>query len=164
MNKVEFLQELIGKRAEWDDMLAQIPREQMIVPGVNDAGWTVKDIIAHVAWYENEAAYILKSHTLDSQSPENSRLWETPINERNTVIFEQNRDLPLDEVLARGQEAYKAFLQEAQKLADEDLNDPTRYKDMPEDWTPWEVVASNTFEHYPDHVAELRTWRAKANS
>ena len=55
-------------------------------------------------------------------------------------------------------------MQEAQKLADEDLNDATRYKDMPEDWTPWEVVASNTFEHYPDHVAELRTWRAKANS
>ena len=55
-------------------------------------------------------------------------------------------------------------MQEAQKLADEDLNDATRYKDMPKDWTPWEVVASNTFEHYSDHVAELRTWRAKANS
>jgi hypothetical protein len=159
MNKAEFLQELTDKRAEWDGVLAQIPQELMSVPGVNEDGWSVKDIIAHVAWYENEATHILKSHTLASESAENDRIWGLPVNERNSAIYEQNRNLTLNDALVMGQEAFSAFLHEAQKLAEEDLSDPARYKDMPADWTPWEVIASNTFEHYPDHVAEIRAWR-----
>lgn len=159
MNKAEFLQKLADKRAEWDGVLADIPQELMTVPGVNADGWSVKDIVAHVAWYENEATHILKSHTLASESAENGRIWEMPINERNSAIYEQNRNLTLNDALVMGQEAYRAFLHEAQKLAEEDLSDPARYKDMPADWKPWEVVASNTFEHYPDHVAVIRTWR-----
>jgi hypothetical protein len=159
MNKAEFLQELTDKRAEWDDMLAQIPQELMMVPGVNEDGWSVKDIVAHVAWYENEAAHILKSHTLASESPENDKMWGMPVNERNSAIYEQNRNLTLNDALVMGREAYRAFLHEAQKLVEADLSDPARYKDMPTDWTPWEVIASNTFEHYPDHVAEIRAWR-----
>lgn len=159
MNRAEFLQELTGKRAEWDGVLAQIPQELMTVPGVNEAGWSVKDIVAHVAWYENEAAHILRSHALASESAENDRIWELPINERNSAIYEQNRNLTLSDALVMGQDAFRAFLHEAQKLSEEDLSDPARYKDMPADWTPWEVVASNTFEHYPDHAAEIRAWK-----
>ena len=158
MNKAEFLHKLTGKRAEWDSALAQIPQDLMTVPGVNEDGWSVKDIVAHVAWYENEAAHILKSHTLASESVENDRIWELPVNERNSAIYEQNRNLTLNDALVMGHEAFIAFLHEAQKLAEADLSDRARYKDMPADWTPWEVVASNTFEHYPDHVAEIRAW------
>ena len=153
------MQELTGRRAEWDDMLAEIPQELMTVPGVNEDGWSVKDIVAHVAWYESEATHILKSHTLASESPENDRIWGIPINERNSAFYEQNRNVPLSDVLTMGQDAFRAFLHEAQKLAEEDLSDPARYKGMPADWAPWEVVASNTFEHYPDHVAEIQAWR-----
>ena len=158
MNKAEFLHKLTGKRSEWDGVLAQIPQELMTVPGVNEDGRSVKDIVAHVAWYENEAAHILKSHTLASASVENDRIWGLPVNERNSAIYEQNRNLTLNDALVMGQDAFIAFLHEAQKLSEEDLSDPARYKDMPADWAPWEVVASNTFEHYPDHVAEIRAW------
>ncbi len=159
MNKAEFLQKLTDKRAEWDGVLAKIPQELMTIPGVNEDGWSVKDIVAHVAWYENEATHILKSHILASESPENDKMWGMPINERNSAIYKQNRNLPLSDALVMGQDAFRTFLHEAQKLAEEDLSDPARYEGMPADWAPWEVVASNTFEHYPDHVAEIRAWK-----
>jgi hypothetical protein len=161
MNKAEFLRELRDKRAEWDGLLAGIPQEEMALVGVNGEGWSVKDIVAHVAWYENEAAGILRGHALASESPENDKIWEMPTDERNNAIYQQNRDLSVDEALAMEREAYRAFLSEAQKLVEEDLNDATRYRGMPADWAPWEVVASNTFEHYPDHVAEVRAWQER---
>jgi hypothetical protein len=161
MNKTEFLRELTTKRAEWDAILAAIPHDQMLMPGVNEDQWTVKDIVAHVAWYENEMMYPLKYNSLNSA---NVNLWNTPQDERNAIIFEQNRNLTLDEVLDWEQSTYNAVLQEAQKLTDEDLNDPSRHEGMPADWKPWEVLASNTYEHYADHTAELKSWLAKSNS
>jgi len=32
---------------------------------------------------------------------------------------------------------------------------------MPADWRPWQVVASNTYEHYDDHAQQAEAWIAK---
>ena len=33
-------------------------------------------------------------------------------------------------------------------VPDKDLMDPARFSGMPADWEPWQVIASNTYEHY----------------
>ncbi len=48
-------------------------------------------------------------------------------------------------------------------LTDEDLLDASHFAEMPSNWKPWEVIASNTYEHYDDHLAELATWRKKSS-
>jgi len=30
------------------------------------------------------------------------------------------------------------------------------FREMPPEWAPWEVLAGNTFEHYEQHVEDLR--------
>ena len=51
MTKIRLLETLRSKRAEWDAVLAEIPATQMDEPGV--AGkWSVKDIVAHLAYHE----------------------------------------------------------------------------------------------------------------
>jgi hypothetical protein len=155
MDKNTFINTLKQSRAEWEALLAQVDEEWMLQPGA--AGkWSVKDVIAHVTWYEREMIPLMRMHTLAG-----SELWELSNEERNEIVYQQNRDRPLQEILHEGQQAYAALLEAAQALSDADLNDPHRFKQMPEDWVPWQIFAGNSFEHYQDHVASLRQWLAQ---
>ncbi len=146
MEKVDFLKLLQAARQAWEKFLAQITAEKMELADVPGA-WTVKDIIAHVTWYDREMVDFLRSRTLAG-----SDWWNLPLDERNRLIYEQNHDRPLAEILAQNRQVYENLWHLAQQLDDKDLNDPARFKDMPLDWLPWEMIASNTFEHYLEHI------------
>ena len=47
------------------------------------------------------------------------------------------------------------------KLSDEDPNDPHCFKNMPQEWRPWQLIAGDSFKHYEDHMPSLRDWLAK---
>jgi hypothetical protein len=34
---------------------------------------------------------------------------------------------------------------------------------MPEDWEPWQVIAGNTYEHYQEHIPDIRDWLAETS-
>jgi len=48
-----------------------------------------------------------------------------------------------------------------QSLDDQDLHDPARFAGMPADWSPWRIIAGNSFEHYRAHASDLRQWLDK---
>ncbi len=152
MNKSEFLTALIAGRAEWNSLLAQADEARMTEPGVM-GDWSVKDVIAHVTWFEREMVGMLRAHALIG-----SELWNLSQDQRNVAIFEQNRDRPLSDVLAEARQVFPQFVELVQALDDQDLIDPSRFADMPADWLPWQVLAGNSFEHYRAHAAELRAW------
>ncbi|MGA7733722.1 MAG: DinB family protein [Chloroflexia bacterium] len=142
-------------RGEWDDLLAGIPKERMTEPGVGGDGWTVKDVIAHNTWNELEMVKMLGARDLSTGSDE---LWMMTNDERNQALFERDRDLSLDRVLAEAEEVREGLFREVEKLEDADLNDPGRFANMPEDWVPWQIIAGCTFAHYPEHVETVREW------
>jgi len=155
MDKATFINTLEQSRAEWEALLAQVDEERMLQPGV--AGkWSVKDVIAHVTWGEREMAPIMRTRELVG-----SELWELSDDERNEIVYQQNRDRPLQEILQEEQQAYADLFEEAQALSDEDLNDSHRFKQMPEEWVPWQIIAGCSFKHYQDHVPSIREWLAQ---
>jgi hypothetical protein len=87
-----------------------------------------------------------------------SELWKLSDDERNEIEYQQNRERPLQEIRSEEQQAYADLLAAAQTLSDEDLNDPHRFQQMPEEWVPWQLFAGNSFKHYQDHMPALRTW------
>ena len=154
MDKATLLKTLTETRAAWEALLAQIDEEQMIQPGA--AGkWSVKDIIAHVTWGQPEIARVLRTHIFAG-----SDLWKLSDDERNEIIYQQNKDRPLHNIVNEERQAYAAFLEAVQTLSDEDLNDPHRFKHMPQEWKPWQLIAGNSFEHYKDHMPSIREWLA----
>ena len=157
MNKTEFMEALKTGRAEWEALIGQIPQEQMTRPGIDGGEWTVKDVIAHNTWNELEMVKLLRGRDLSTGSDD---LWMMGNDERNQVLFERDRDLPLDRVLAEAEEVRDALFREAEKLEDADLNDARRFVNMPEGWIPWEVIAGCTFTHYPEHLEAIKTWLA----
>ena len=156
MNKSEFLDTLQTVRAQWEELLAEVGKARMQEPGV--AGeWSVKDIIAHVTWPEREMAAILQARSLAA----GSELWDLPQDELNAVVVAQNRDRPLQEVLAEEQQVYARFFEALQELSEEELVDASYFQEMPADWLPWEMLASNCFEHYRAHMPDIRAWLDK---
>ena len=152
MDKVTFIGRLQQTRAQWEAALAQVNEQRMLEPGVVGT-WSVKDLIAHVSWYEREMVPIIHLHLFTG-----SQWWMLSPDERNALIYQQNSQRPMQEIVHEGQRSYTDLLEAMHHLSDEDLNDPSHFKDMPEDWVPWQIFAANSFEHYQDHLPALRTW------
>jgi uncharacterized damage-inducible protein DinB len=153
MNSTQFLEKLHKGRADWDALLAQIPEEQLTIPGASGA-WTVKDVIAHIAWHEREMIGMLDGRTM----AHGSGLWLLPTDERNTAIYEEQKNRPLADVLDEAPRMYQSMLALINTLSDDELRDPSRFEFMPADWVPWEIIASNTFGHYQQHTPDIQAW------
>ena len=116
---------------------------------------SVKDIIAHITWYEREMTGVIEARALVG-----SELWSVPLDERNEAIYRENKDRPLAEVLDEARQVHDRLMHQLESLSEQDLQDPGRFAEMPSDWKPWAVIASNTYEHYQHHVLQVSTWLA----
>jgi len=152
MDKTTFMKMLQETRGQWEELLAQIDEEHMLQPGATGK-WSVKDVIAHVMDGERELVQIMHTHVVTG-----SELWNLSDDERNEIVYQQNRERPLQEIMSEEQQAYANLLAAAQTLSDDDLNDPHHFQQMPEEWVPWRIFAGNSFKHYQDHMPALRAW------
>ncbi|HEV2461645.1 MAG TPA: DinB family protein [Ktedonobacterales bacterium] len=153
MTKAQLLDMIQTARAHWDALLAGIPEAWMTEPGV--AGeWSIKDIIAHIAWGERENLGVAQSLAVVG-----SELWRLSEDERNAAVFEQNRDRELGDVLAESRQTFRLYLDAVAALSEEDLNDPSQFAEMPEGWRPWRILFDPG--HYQEHADGIRTWLAR---
>lgn len=135
--------------SDWQERISRIPPASMLQPGVCDQ-WALKDVIVHLTWYEYEMVKMVEKRELAG-----SELWDIPLDERNELIRHQSANKPLLEVLDEAKVVHERLMMLLPTLTDADLQDSTSIAGMPEDWKPWEVLVSNTFEHYQEHLANL---------
>lgn len=152
MEKATFMETLRTTRAEWERLLDEIGEERMTQAGATGE-WSVKDVIAHIMWSEREMIGVCQSHALVG-----SELWEMTADERNPIVVSWYRQSPLQAVFREEREVYAGLVAELEKLTDEDLNDARRFRAMPPDWLPWQIIAGCSFKHYRDHMPALRAW------
>jgi len=152
MNKTELLTKVYQSRAEFEALLAQFSDEQMLQP-VLPGGWTVKDALAHIAWWARRG-FIVISAVIAGLEPEYS-LDESDVDNVNRNTYEAHRLRPLADVRRDEAESYHALLALVEGLPDDDVNDSSRFA-----WTkgrPLSVVVEwNTFAHYDEHMPDLR--------
>jgi len=158
MDKTTFLNTLESEHARWEALLGQIKAEWMTQPDV-PGYMSIKDLIAHITWYEREMVNLIETRVLAG-----SELWNLPTDEQNLAIYEENRERPLADVLADAQQVYEQLVNAVETLSDEDLNDPTRFRDMFADWIPWKLIAENSYEHYEQHIPDLQAWLTEQTS
>jgi uncharacterized damage-inducible protein DinB len=150
----QFLKTIQQARAEWNDLLEPIDQSKMTSAGV--AGfWSLKDIIAHITWHERQMVGLIQAHALVG-----SDLWNLPTDERNAAIYEEVKDLPLEQVRNESTEVYEQLIKALPTLSDEDLVNPEDFPGMPPDWKPGNIIAQNTYEHYQQHIPDVHRWMA----
>jgi len=113
--------------------------------------WSLKDIIAHVAWHDDQMVEVAETRILAG-----SLWWTLSTDIRNHRIFEKYRDTEFEEIAQFAAGAYSKMRTAVAALPDDDLNDAAQFADMPKDWIPWRLFASNTYEHYLRHIGQIR--------
>jgi hypothetical protein len=150
MIKSEFITRVKETHQEFESVLASLNEEQMLRPHTC-GDWSVKDMVAHVTWYEREMVGVLEGRALVG-----SELWNLPLEDRNAVIYVNNKNCSLQDILSEAGRVHRQLLELLQDLSQQEMLEAGCFREMPPDWIPWQVIASNTFEHYPVHVADIR--------
>ena len=147
-----FLARLRTARSAWDAALDRLGRSLLDRPGFCGP-WSARDVIKHVAWYEQEMINVLEARAFVS-----SPLWELSQKERNAAIHAIPTDLSSQALLRQERLTYAHLLALIESLQDTALNQPQFFPGMPADWHPWQVFASNTYEHYEDHLVHAEAF------
>jgi uncharacterized damage-inducible protein DinB len=151
-DKANFLKYQRQSRQRWEAELSQVNPDRMLEP-LKPGGWTLKDVIAHLTWHEKQMLNVVRTRVFGG-----SDLWQLPLEERNQAIYAEIRDQSLSDTMDEYREVSRQLDAELERLEEADFNQPGRIQDLPPDWKLWDVLASNTFQHYEDHLAELKEW------
>jgi hypothetical protein len=157
-------------RAAWDALLYSISPEYL-EETLLGGNWSVKDIVAHVmsyeAWVGGQIYPDLRQY-LPIPPEEMDVLDSEQINE---WYYWLHHERSIDEILHESRWFFDQLIAGVNACSEEDLNMPVRlneYRDLEvttwEDtsvdplWPLWKWIASNAYEHYPQHIMMLRLW------
>lgn len=144
-----------ASRQQFEAILARFDDDQMAIAHDPD-GWSVKDMLAHITYWESFALTRLQQAT-HGRTPELfGHADDEQIDAVNQAALEAGRAKPLDQVKAEFAQVHADLLAAIEAIpAAED--DPW-WSLWPEPHTPKRLIFYNTYDHYDEHLADLRTW------
>ena len=175
--KSELLRALEAGRREWDTVLSQIDGQHLSEPGVEGV-WSVKQIVAHVAGYEewttaflnnglNPGAGILSAHDafwqeqLDAYRQDHpdfpAQMNATDDDQTNAVVVAFYDQYTAQEVLEREQQAYQKLLSAVQATPESQLIEPGTIGKK----SIMEILPDQAHGHYQGHLPAIQRWWAR---
>jgi hypothetical protein len=140
-------------RREWKllmDLVDRLDEQKMMAP--DEGGWSPKDNLAHLSeWMNSLMGYHIDKRPADEVmrlTPEQTRDWDMEV--INPVLFERNKDRPIQEVLDELKQTYERLLAKLDGMSFEDLLMP-RHPDDPEKRPLLMWVLGDTSEHFAEH-------------
>jgi hypothetical protein len=129
---------------------ARLPDSQLLEPGVTGA-WSVRDIIAHVTTWEEEALKHLPGVLMDKRPPRYSVTYGG-IDAFNARTTEQKKDLSLREVFRHQEGVHSLLLKLVERVPEDQLGGDTRFRHR---------LRLDTYGHYPKHASAIKEWRER---
>jgi len=137
----------------WQDLLASyagLPKADLLAPGPG-GDWSVRDIIAHVTWWEQEALTHLPV-ILAGERPPRYSVRYGGLDAFNSLKHAQTRGQPLDEVLRRRDQVHERLVAYLNGIPEVHYVGETRFRRR---------LRLDTVGHYRLHAAAIRTRRAQ---
>ena len=150
MKKQQILDKLATTWQEFEDSYAGLGDELLMMPRVTGE-WSVRDIIAHVSWWEEEALKHLPVIREGGRSPRYSVTYGG-IDAFNAMMTAQRRNLPLATVLQQHDEVHAQLVHYVRQSPEELFTRETRFRRR---------LKFDTYGHYPIHARAIRDWRAR---
>ena len=126
-----------------------LTRDQMTHRPGPHPEWSVKDLIAHLSWWETNA--MQRITILMTNHP--AKLAD--VDALNARVFIENKDRSLESVLSEFESNLSRLEAQINTLSDDGLNDESRY---PGGLPLKQYLIVNTYGHYVDHIDELRSY------
>jgi hypothetical protein len=148
MNRRQLLNKLDVAWAALKESYAGLPDSQLTEPGVNDT-WSVKDNLAHVTTWEEEALKYLPLIVRGGTPPRYSVQYGG-IDAFNARRTEEKRGLSLAEVLSQLDATHRQLVEYVQSMPEEQFTRETPFRHR---------LRLDTYSHYPIHTRAIRAWR-----
>jgi hypothetical protein len=151
MNRQQLLKQLDKAWTVFKESYAGLSDSQLTEPGVT-GHWSVKDIVAHVTWWEEEALQHLPLILTGGRPPRYSIKYGG-IDAFNAQMTEQKRGLSLSAILRQQEETHRRLIDYVQSAPEEQFTRETRFRRR---------LRLDTYSHYPKHAMAIRAWRARS--
>ena len=132
-----------------EDSYAGLPDARLVEPGVTGP-WSVKDILAHVTTWEDEALKYLPLIATGGRPPRYVTFGG--IDAFNAMMTERKRGLSLAEVLEQLDDTHRRLLDVVRAAPEEQFVRETRFRRR---------LRLDTYRHYPQHAQAIREWRGR---
>jgi hypothetical protein len=129
---------------------AGLSEPELLEPGVT-GNWSIRDTIAHVTWWEEEALIHLPAILAGKRPPRYSTTYGG-IDAFNALKTHETKALPLAEVLRRQVEVHARLLALITGAPDPELAAGTRFRRR---------LRLDTYGHYPKHTKAIALWRER---
>lgn len=156
MNRDEILSALDASRNDFLAAIAGLTDEQLQEPGVN-GDWTVKDMMYHISLWEAELVTLLWQVASD-KTPTTVHFTQTHFDQTNQQWYLQGKNRPLEIVRQDFQGVLNQVKRRLEDFSEEDLNSVQRFTWQREN-PLWEWIGSDSFQHEPEHTAQVLAWR-----
>ena len=153
MNRSQLLKRLEKAWEAFKESYAGLSDSELMEPGVT-GGWSVRDIIAHVTWWEEEALTHLPL-ILDGRKPPRYSVTYGGIDAFNAQMTERKRRLSLSEVLRQQDDTHRRLIDFIQSAPEDQLIRETRFRHR---------LRLDTYSHYPEHAEAIRKWREQRSA
>ena len=133
------------------DSYAGLPDSKLLELGVTGA-WSVRDIIAHVTTWEEEALKHLPL-VLRGKRPPRYSVTYGGIDAFNALMTKRKESLSLLEVLRQLDDTHRRLVEVIKRAPEDQLIRETRFRRR---------LRLDTYGHYPNHAAAIRRWRERS--
>jgi DinB family protein len=148
MNRVQLLKRLGDAWAAFTSSYADLSGLQMLEPGVTGK-WSVRDILAHVTTWEEEALKHLPL-ILEGGTPSRYSITYGGIDAFNALQTERKKSLSLFEVRLQQSEIHNRLIDFIETVPEGQLINETPFRHR---------LRLDTYGHYPKHSEPIRKWR-----
>ena len=150
MTRERLLRQLDKAWLALKESYAGLPASQLMEPGVTGT-WSVRDILAHVTTWEEEALKHLPL-ILEGGRPPRYRTKYGGIDAFNALMTKQKAGLALAEVLKQLDEIHGRLLDYVRQAPEEQFTVETRFRRR---------LRLDTYSHYPKHAKSIKKWRER---
>ena len=148
MNTKQVLQRLDAAWMDFEASYAGLSESELVIPGVSKQ-WSVRDVIAHVTWWDEEALTHLP-HIREGRRPPRYSVTYGGIDAFNALMTEKWRKFSVADVLREHADVHRRLREYVQGVPDEMFARETRFRRR---------LRLDTYSHYPKHAKAIRSWR-----
>jgi len=127
---------------------AGLSEAELLKPGVTKT-WSVRDLIAHVTTWEEEAVKHLPA-ILEGRRPPRYSVTYGGIDAFNALVTARKKDLSLAEIFKQQAAVHRRLIEMIERTPEEQLASGTRF---------CRRLRLDTYGHYPGHTEAIRRWR-----
>ena len=150
MKRQQLLDRLDKAWQSFQQSYAGLSDAELLEPGVTGA-WSIKDIIAHVTWWEEEALTHLPLILAGGQPPRYSVTYGG-IDAFNARMTELKHDLSLADVRQQQEDTHRRLIAMIENAPEAEIAGDTRVRRR---------LRLDTYGHYPKHERAIRRWRER---